>query len=88
MTIDPTRHVSNTTTDDVGWLIAACTCGWSFGPVPDDETATDVLMEPLRRRRRPRATGALEPAPPAPAAVVDVGPDPDQLTIYDEAGDA
>lgn len=39
-------HLSDLDTDSDGWLIVRCTCGWSLlGPVPDNETATDVLME-------------------------------------------
>lgn len=38
-------HASANTTDADGWVIPSCVCGWAFGPVPDDETATDVLMD-------------------------------------------
>ena len=32
------------TRDHDGWLLPTCQCGWTFGPVPDDETCCDVLM--------------------------------------------
>lgn len=38
-------HTSDCYEDDDGWLIVRCTCGFLFGPVPDNETAMDVLME-------------------------------------------
>jgi hypothetical protein len=31
--------------DSDGFVTPRCECGWTFGPVPDPETACDVLME-------------------------------------------
>lgn len=30
--------------DAIGFYTPRCTCGWSWGQVPDLETLTDVLM--------------------------------------------
>lgn len=30
--------------DDDGFVTARCTCGWTWGPCPDQEVVTDVLM--------------------------------------------
>lgn len=38
-------HASAITEDGDGFLIPGCTCGWQGIPVPDDETATDALMD-------------------------------------------
>ena len=38
-------HISVPATDEDGWTIPTCTCGWTFGPCPDDETAADALMD-------------------------------------------
>lgn len=38
-------HSSDSYEDDDGWIIARCSCGWVFGPVPDHETETDVMMD-------------------------------------------
>lgn len=38
-------HASIPEVDEDGWITPKCVCGWSFGPTPDDETATDVLMD-------------------------------------------
>jgi hypothetical protein len=35
-------HVSTFTEDDAGWPTVSCSCGFTFGPVPDMETAADV----------------------------------------------
>lgn len=39
------NHSADNYEDDEGWTIARCSCGIEWGPVPDAETATDVLME-------------------------------------------
>lgn len=31
--------------DDHGFFVPRCTCGWAFGPVPDVEILIDVLIE-------------------------------------------
>lgn len=38
-------HLSVPATDEDGWIVATCTCGATFGPCPDAETATDILMD-------------------------------------------
>lgn len=39
-------HVSaDIEADNDGWYNPTCSCGFTFGPVPDVETAVDVLME-------------------------------------------
>lgn len=38
-------HLDDSYEDGEGWLVARCTCGWEFGPVPDKGTAADVMME-------------------------------------------
>jgi hypothetical protein len=38
-------HASSIGEDGDGFLVPRCTCGWEGPPVPDDETATDVLMD-------------------------------------------
>lgn len=45
-----TTHTSDIFEDEDGWIIARCTCGWQFGAVPDNETATDVLMDHVAER--------------------------------------
>lgn len=40
-----TTHTSDNYEDEEGWIIVRCSCGLAWGPVPDAETATDVLME-------------------------------------------
>ena len=39
------RHASSNSEDPDGFIIPRCTCGWEAPAVPDDETATDVLMD-------------------------------------------
>lgn len=40
-----TLHLSaNFDESEDGWIVPTCTCGWTFGPVPDREIAVDVLM--------------------------------------------
>ncbi len=39
------EHTSDSYEDQDGWIIARCKCGFVFGPVPDHEIATDVLMD-------------------------------------------
>lgn len=36
--------------NDEGWWEPRCACGWSFGVVPDAETAADALMQHARER--------------------------------------
>lgn len=31
--------------DENGFVISHCSCGWRMGPMPDEETAIDALME-------------------------------------------
>lgn len=45
MSDEPPVHTSDNGVHADGWTIARCMCGWTFGPCPDDVTATDVLME-------------------------------------------
>ena len=36
--------------NDEGWWEPKCECGWTFGVVPDAETAVDALMQHARER--------------------------------------
>jgi len=47
--VSESTHMSDIYEDEDGWIIPRCTCGWEWGPVPDRETATDVLMEHVFR---------------------------------------
>lgn len=38
-------HASANDADEDGFILPVCTCGWKYGPVPDEETATDALMD-------------------------------------------
>lgn len=41
-----TTHASAIETNEDGWIIPRCTCGWDAGGVvPDQETAADCLMD-------------------------------------------
>lgn len=47
MGVDPKVHDSDGRSfepDKMGFYTARCSCRWKFGPLPDQETLTDVLM--------------------------------------------
>lgn len=45
--------------DEDDFIVARCSCGWSLGPFPDEETAIDVLMEHAYDRGRADAKEEL-----------------------------
>jgi hypothetical protein len=54
----PGEHVSSFDEDEDGWPIVTCSCGFTFGPVPDAETAADVWGDHCSDVYRARAERA------------------------------
>ena len=43
--IDCAHYTESFEEDKLGYFVPKCACGWQSPPAPDEETATDFLMQ-------------------------------------------